>query len=188
MKPALQPLAVGRVDAYEVRAFYFDFKPIGWATWFVDDRTGTLSLSSDWGDYAHRWGRGSWLGVDPPDLSRALATRLGADYIARKLFGLRARAHDPEKTRAAFRDVVLDRRREGYLDRETARALWRELDDVDWSSSESVQRAADYGLLGKHFSDAWELCAESETTWFLVVRDQLLPVFLDALRKEVKAA
>lgn len=188
MKTSLPPLSLKSTVVYDARAYHFVFEPLGWATWYVDDRTGTLALESDWGSYAYRWGRGSWLGVDPPDLSLALATRLGCDYVARKLFGPRATAHDAEATKSEFRREIRERRRAGEFDRETARALWRELDDVDWSSAESVQQSFSYGLLAEQFTDAWELCMESETAWFRVVRDQLLPVFLDALRKEAKAA
>ncbi len=180
----LDPLVLTSTRIYEARAYHFEFAPLGWATWYVDDRAGTLALKSDWGGYTHRWGRGSWLGVEPPDLSRALATRLGADYIARKLVGTRARTHDAMATEAEFRREVTERRRAGHLDRETARLLWLELDDVDWSSAESVQREMACGLLAEHFTDAWESCVESDTAWFRVIRDQLLPVFLNALRKE----
>lgn len=176
------------LERYTVRAYYFRLAPVGWAIWYVDDRTGTLALESDWGSYAHRWGRGDWLGVDPPDLTLAIATRLGTDYLARKLFGDRARAYDAEKTKAAVRGRVLDLRRVCELDREEARAVWIQLDKVDWYCWENASRHLQELLAGVVLGEVFEYYRDSDTAWFLVVRDQLFPLLIDALRADRKAA
>lgn len=183
-------ISVANVAASEVLSVHITFKPLGWATFYVDDARGTLAIESDWGSYAYRWGRGSWLGVEPPDLSLALRGRIGSDsdYIARKLLGAKVRAYCPETTRREWFRLIARRRRDGVLSRGTARDAWDEVSRADlghpaiaWSDASDALREA----LG---NDPCDLFFDSVTPAFLIVRDVLIPAFIAALRDRAAEA
>lgn len=167
---------------------HLTFKPYGWATFYVDDAQGTLAIESDWGSYAYRWGRGSWLGVEPHDLSLALSGRIGNDhdYIARKLFGPKVDAYDPEATEREWRDEILRARREERCSGEAARDAWETLRHVDFQDERgAVETAWENRSLRGVITDPVELRRTSKTPWFLTMRNVLLPAFVAELRKEL---
>ena len=44
------------VSQHTAKVYHFRWPNLGgWAVWMVDDKTGSLSLVSDWGDYGYRW-------------------------------------------------------------------------------------------------------------------------------------
>ncbi len=163
------------------------FRPMGWATFVVDDAQGTLSIESDWGSYAYRWGRGEWLGVEPPDLSRALAGHIGSDhdYIARKLVSP-VHETDVAATVRYVRKEILRMRRERALDAFDARWAWDCLVDVD--TEDEFYSAMNELPLNRYFCEPWNLVLTRATGRFLVVRDHLLPAFVEQLRAHLRAA
>lgn len=85
----------------------------GWACCTVNDDTGELLITSDWGSWSHRWS------ADPrhlgaPTLTAFIGGRSGVDYLARKLQneGTNGRRWSAEATAAALRRRLCERRLE----------------------------------------------------------------------------
>jgi hypothetical protein len=163
----------------------------GWATFVIDDAQGTLSITSDWGDWAYRWGRGSHLGSSP-ELSEALAGGIGRDYdyCARKLTAGSATVFDEDATRKAMRKHVLDERRRGAIDRHHARAAWEE-SGGEFSNEDAffhlLERSPDLSeALG---DEPWFFVRHADSPRFLTLREFLLPFLHRTLvaRREVAA-
>lgn len=112
----------------------------GWALCTVNDGTGELLITSDWGNWAHLWNP-KHLGC--PSLTHFIATRIHYDYLANKLLGRDGTwvldAHATiKKWRRALCAHRLEQGRGGgvdlpYLPREQrldaalARAIWYQL-------------------------------------------------------------
>jgi hypothetical protein len=85
----------------------------GWALCTVNDGTGELLITSDWGDWSHRWDpRPECLGH--PTLTAFLGERGDVDYIARKLQreGRAGRRWSARETVRELRQLVWKRRRD----------------------------------------------------------------------------
>lgn len=83
----------------------------GWALCTVNDQTGELLITSDWGNWSHRWSpRPESLGA--PTLTAFIGARGEVDYIARKLLreGRDCRRFSASKTVAEFRKMLCLRR------------------------------------------------------------------------------
>lgn len=119
----------------------------GWACCTVNDATGELLITSDWGNWSHRWDpRPSCLGA--PTLTAFIGTRGDVDYLARKLQGGGNRAGrrwSAEETARALRHQLCDRRLEDGRERIEGR-----LDPDDMPGGEPLRhlvgRYDDYGL------------------------------------------
>lgn len=158
----------------------------GWAAFYLDDTHGTLALVSDWGTWSHRWGRGSWL-CESQNLSDALRERFGADYVARKLFVGVPDEFDGPATVKGWRVQVLEERRSGSLTRSQARGAWDALNDLDTEAPADllIQEALADEDLHRVIGDSyWESAVYRKPHAFGVVRDAILPLLFEALRKE----
>jgi hypothetical protein len=101
-----------------------------WSLWLLDQDTGSLSIVSGYGNWAHRWGHSGFSENSNGDFRREF---LGFDpnYLNNKL-GLDAvREFDLEKTRKSVQEKILSHRREGGIDREIAREWWDEIVELD---------------------------------------------------------
>lgn len=113
-----------------------------WAICTVNDATGELLITSDWGNWSHRWdARPSSLGA--ASLSEFIATRRDVDYLARKLQkeGRGGRRWSADATVAALRSIVCDRRLSSGRER-----LERRLDPADY----------DCGRIPNHLLDRYD--------------------------------
>lgn len=131
------------VRSDRVGAYHFVFEHGGWATFYIDDERGTLAVVSDWGTRSYRWGRGAWLSVDPPDLSRALlhfTANNHYDYVTGKLFSGDREEYDQVETLKEFKRHLISRRRDGWLERDEARELWTQLLEIDFYDRDNVLR------------------------------------------------
>jgi hypothetical protein len=106
----LSLVATQTAVTYQFRAAAGQF---GWACCTVNDATGELLITSDWGNWSHRWS------TDPrhlgaPTLTAFIGGRGSVDYLARKLQreGTAGRSWSGEATAAALRRRLCERRLE----------------------------------------------------------------------------
>lgn len=186
--------------------FRRDDRDFGWALCTVNDQTGELLITSDWGNWAHRWP------ADPrslghPTLTHFIAARdawgeHACDYLANKLTTREQRQRfDLRKTIAALRKLLCERRLEenrsgrdslllnrvGELNRHAARDLWNEIGDIDATDAtlfcERFMQLDDYQLIT---AAPWENLEYVPTTEYIVLRDGILPALVEACAAEVK--
>lgn len=213
-----------------------------WALCTVNDSTGELLITSDWGSWSHRW-PASPEALGHPTLTAFIGTRADVDYLARKLQGRRGgQRFSAEKTTKELRKLLCSRRladgREQferrlededfvdgkpmkylahrfteaglpifsdrlipagtfsapdrteelpYLDADTARRLWDEIESTvdDCGDSDELRSVRLSSLEG--FSDyvteaAWEYSMTEQTPEDRALRDIVLPALIEACR------
>jgi hypothetical protein len=159
--------------SYTFRAEHF-----GWACCTVNESTGELAITSDWGNWAHRW--------NPRHLgSPSLHAFLGEgslDYIANKLMPLGDRREfDPHETSKYIRARVLERRRSRMIDEYEARGYWDALGslaDVDSSELylERLHQASCGDLCDRlDLSEPWEMLQHRESYEYRALMAIVLP-------------
>ena len=121
------------VARYEAEVFYFRFERCGWAVVFVDEKTGTIGIHSDYGDWNFSWpkpGRGDCM-------LKEFFDEADCDYLARKfMLGRRSEIEefDQEATKRSFVKELIERRREERIKKQAARLLFNELEGHDEDS------------------------------------------------------
>lgn len=83
-----------------------------WALCTVNDQTGELLITSDWGSWSHRWSA-SPEALGAPSLTAFIANRSDVDYLARKLQkeGCNGLRFSAEKTAHELKRLLCARRR-----------------------------------------------------------------------------
>lgn len=104
------------VKSGQTTATTYHFRPaergFGWALCTVNDGTGELLITSDWGNWSHRWS------ADPnhlghPTLTHFIGERAGCDYLASKLSKREEReVFDAVETVKHMQRVLCERRLE----------------------------------------------------------------------------
>src|SRR4051812_21467530 len=86
-----------------------DFR--SWALCTVNDQTGELIITSDWGNWLHRW-HASPEALGAPTLTAFIGDRTEVDYLARKLQGgsRGGERFSAERTAGALRRMLCERR------------------------------------------------------------------------------
>jgi hypothetical protein len=170
-----------------------------WALCTVNDATGELLITSDWGNWSHRWNT-DHLGA--PTLTAFIGDRdRGAvDYLAGKLQGRRGgQRFSAEKTAAAFRRMLCERRLEvgrdeierpgshrGYwLDRGVARDIWETLGEIAEDCSGSADLFLDRVFQIDGFTDhvddtPYESLETEQTSEDRALRETILPALIAA--------
>lgn len=92
----------------------------GWALCTINDATGELLITSDWGNFAHRWHIDS---LGHPTLTAFIGTRGDVDYLARKLQreGRNGQVFSSAATVKELRHVLCEKRLEHGRERLAAR-------------------------------------------------------------------
>jgi len=164
------------VECYKIRHESGNY----WADITIDvtsDRSGRISISSDYGNYANYWGAcGSGLKQFLIDLNLEYAAdKFGAD-----------RWFDLDCTLKGYKQRVLEYRRDETLTADLAREIWDEINELEDCSNKSEFEARmwnqsklmrmydhcpdiDYGITPQ-FNKFWK------TVW---------PIFTDAIRAEI---
>lgn len=106
--PVLSLVSIQAATTYSFKAAPGHF---GWACCTVNDLTGELLITSDWGYWTHRWSPDpQHLGA--PSLTALIGSRGDVDYLARKLQGGRGYQWSAELTARALRRRLCERRLE----------------------------------------------------------------------------
>lgn len=168
----------------------------GWMIATINDRTGELIISSDWGHWAHRWhvdalGSSPWNRHATSSLMEFIghyatySDKYRFEYLAGKLSTPEEkREFDPEKTVASLRQQIIDLRKDEQLTRSAARELWDELGDLEHERDmrefvDGVYRI-DRDLLKPLGFDPCEDLHTSPSTKYEVLVSAVLPAVCEA--------
>lgn len=153
--PTLSLVSTQTAITYSFRAAPGQF---GWASCTINDTTGELLITSDWGNWSHRWS------PDPrhlgaPSLTAFIGTRGDIDYLASKLQGggLRAgRRWSAEKTAIALRRRLCERRLEAGRAQLENRLEPEDLDGYGRVPTHLLGRYTEHGLpiFSDHYDNA----------------------------------
>lgn len=173
---------------------------MSWAICTVNDATGELLITSDWGNWSYRWDA-SPRALGAPSLTAFLGDRSpgNVDYLARKLQGSRGHRFSAEKTVAAWRLALCERRLEvghrvGHpLTRALAREIWDALGDAadECGGSFDLFLSRVYEIDGfaeyvdEHPSESFET---EQTPEDRTLREVILPALIAACKAATTAA
>lgn len=169
-------------------------RSFGWALCTVNDETGELTITSDWGNWSHRWP------TDPrslgyPTLTHFLAARESSgkhwdEYLARKLTlgdASKRWRFDEDKTVAAFRRLICERRLERRISFDVARALWDGIGKICTDNPplfcERLMQLDGFEILTE---EPWEHLEYEPTTEYTVLLHGILPALVEACAAEVR--
>lgn len=195
--PALHLVATSRAITYRFEVA----EPLGgWACCSVNDDTGELNITSDWGNWSHRWNT-AHLGC--PSLTHFIGQRGDTGYLADKLMSYDARkVFDGDATLEALRERIREVRREERWNRhnprlfaDSANRLWDEdfpalCTDCD---GHDAGRGADKFVEG-YFKiecataiseEPWFFICTEDAHAFLVLRDAILPALVAACAAQI---
>lgn len=151
----LRPSSTTDATTYTFHAFNAKGdRTFGWACCTVNDRTGELSIQSDWGDWSYRWDIGG-LGKGKT-LTEFICDRTDIDYLANKLNRGRS-VFDAEGTIRRLRaEIVTHRRDDGQIQLATQLGTVRPCEQA-WAN------AGDYiNVRGIHHHIRGRLCLSRE--------------------------
>jgi hypothetical protein len=154
-------------------------KPLGgWACCTVNDHTGEVCITSDWGNWAHRWNV-NHLGT--PTLTDFIAGGQW-DYLARKLCD-HATEFDAEATVENLHRILIERRRENRIDRDTARYVWDQIecigDDCTRNADLFYERLTTDAVIDRAIGESpWECGRERPTEEYKVLVEVILPALV----------
>jgi hypothetical protein len=187
---AFEPLEIRVHSVSRPVAYRFVFQGFGWAIFTLNDDTGEFTMTSDWGDYAHRWHVGRQGAKDGTHvtLTEFLAWQTSGEYVVTKFSYNHPKEledeFDPEKTKRSVADhlrtVNKDLRDEG---KPTIREEIRDIDyDDERSFVDSIERD---DVLRRHLSAPWEFIHRKRSGRYEILSKHLLPWFFGWLRENV---
>lgn len=169
-------------------ATVYSFRGSGqWRDWFIatiDDDAAVLSITSDYGEWSHRWPS------ERETLTHSLAWSFDRHYVSGKLTTREQRqVYDPAATEKRIREHILEWRRQGDLTKEDARTAWDGLDDLDtWENEQCLvgelhDLDATLKSPGALFGwEAYECLQHKPRASYVHLRDTYLPALAQRLR------
>lgn len=172
----------------EYWSFRFEGDP-NWAIFTVNSHTGEFSIQSDWGNYSHRWSPNPGV-LGAPTLKDFLL-KTNPHYIVDKLSYNEGpqfkRQLDEYATREAIKEVLMeqsDERGDGGLYGEN---IWEELESLDFSNPDSLDRTLEDTTFLKEQVPMWELVdlfVYRPSTRYTFLVEEMIPFFLNHLKWE----
>lgn len=166
----------------------------GWALCTVNDTTGELCITSDWGNFSYRWN------PSPGCLGAASLTEFigrrhedDVDYLAGKL-NVESEEFDHHATVMAFCKMLCKQRlRDGRwrnrlgLDALIARSLWSELHAMDDCGEDLfLERFCQIYNHGYITNSPWEYLVMKQTRQDGVLRAVILPALIKACKEAIR--
>ncbi len=203
------------ISVQTATTYVFGAGTFGWANCTVNDATGELLITSDYGNWSHRWDpRPSSLGA--PNLTAFIGTR-DVDYLARKLQGGNGRAGrrwSAEATAKALRGLLCQRRLDDgrklrhrreqaeqnakygvpipMLTRDCARTIWDEIgyviDFAGGSADLFYEHVLEIDDLTRYVTnEPWDHGETEQTAEDRALRDLVLPALIEACMARIEA-
>lgn len=154
-----------------------------WAFIYVDETTGVFSCYSSFGTYAY-----CWTHIGTATLKEFLSG-LDFDYFMGKT-RQGYRRFDPDATVKGVKEYIIERRRDGSLDRTDARNAWTDADDL-WQndSHEFFEALCSSGPLMKLYGgDYYDIARERPDGNSRGFWEKIWPEFLNKIRAPAEAA
>lgn len=156
----------------------------GWAIIFLDEKTGTLSIHSDFGNWAY-----SWHSIGCATLKQFL-TECDDDYLCRKFCGSKEFVN-VKKTIKEIRREILEKRENDEISKELARNAFEELKNVSLISCTTNDFYNEIMLEHVHISRVFEheteyipIVTEYESS-IICFMDRIWPIFVEILKSEI---
>lgn len=156
----------------------------GWAIITIDENGGLFNAQSDYGNYNYSW----------PNHGRKSFKHFILELVRDKSYFLGKvadkRYYYQEETEKAWKERIIEDRREGYLNQEQARELWNEIIDFDYyTSTEGIQHQCyENDVVCKYYSEPWE--SLEIVTGFSpqakMFADKIMPILGEIIKKELK--
>lgn len=165
-----------------------DKKPWGWgALCTVNDQTGELSVTSDWGSWSYQWSPNP-KHLGSPTLTEFLSNRSSAHYVADKLTSSddKLRRHfSPEATVKYLCKLAGERYRDNDITKGQCREIVNELREMNRTDDERDFVDAFYRieLHDKVCSEPWECFCHEPTTGYLVLLHSIIPALIESCRR-----
>jgi hypothetical protein len=162
----------------------------GWALCTVNDATGELLITSDWGNWAHRWNPAH---LGRPSLTHFIADRNDCDYLANKLLDRDdVWVLDADETIAKWRRRVVSLRRDRRLSGHEARQMWDDLGSLHEDAFHEAYFIEHAGQI-EGFSQwicerPWDETEHRYSHTYRLLVDFLLPALSRACSETVRAA
>lgn len=155
----------------------------GWAIITIDENGGLFNAQSDYGNYSYSW----------PNHGRKSFKHFLLELVRDKSYFLgkvsNERYYYQEKTEIAWKEQILEDRKEGFLNKEQARELWNEIIGFDYyTSDENIQHQCyENDIVCQYYGEPWEN--------FEVVRgfspqanlfaERIMPILGEIIKKEL---
>lgn len=158
----------------------------GWAIITIDENGGLFNAQSDYGSYSYSW----------PNHGRESFKHFILELVKDKSYFLGKVSSNnyyyQDKTENAWKEKVIELRKEGELDKGQARELWDEIIDFDYyTSAESLQHECyENDIVCKYCPEPWEEFElvtgfSSQANAFA---DIIMPILGEIIQKEIASA
>ena len=176
-------------------SYVFGFK-WGWAIFTINDDTGEFTITSDWGNYSHRWPADP-VNLGGPNLTDFLRRMLRQDprYVTEKFSYTNKRdlddVVDEVATRKAFKRAIREAYKDRRIDQGEVREAIAELKDhLDLQTDDTIMRTIEWcSVLPRAVGpEPWNFIMHESSTRWLILQYALLPFFGRHLQKLDDAA
>lgn len=155
----------------------------GWAIITIDEYGGLFNVQSDYGSYSYSW----------PNHGRKSFKHFILELIQDKSYFLGKVANEnyyyQDETEKAWKEQIIQDRKDEELDKEQAREVWDEIIRFDYYTSyEDIQRQCyENDVICKYYCEPWETFEvikgfPPEANMFA---DKIMPILGEIIKKEI---
>ncbi|OOM17247.1 hypothetical protein CLSAB_19670 [Clostridium saccharobutylicum] len=156
----------------------------GWAIITIDENGGLFNAHTDYGDYNYSW----------PNHGRESFKHFILELVKDKSYFLGKVANDKyyyaENTEKAWKEQIIEDRREGELSEEQARELWDEITDFDYHTScDHLQHQCyESDIVNKYYCEPWYHfdVVQGFSPQAHAFADIIMPILGEIIQKEIE--